>query len=304
MAMNKSEISDNTIAIVGPTASGKSDLAIELAHKLDGVILSVDSLSVYKEIDIASAKPTKQERAGIEHFGIDVLSPNEKFDVIRFIALYKEAQEYAKGLAKPLIVVGGTSFYLKVLTDGISIMPNVSSEAKEQIKALLVDIVKAYNFLEYIDPEYAKKITKADSYRIEKALEIYFATNLPPSNYFKQHPPQPIIKELPIYEIATERAVLRERIAKRTKKMLKMGLIDEVAYLESTYSRAPQSMGAIGIKEVLAYLDGRYTDKELKEKITVNTARLAKRQVTFNKSQLDIRFSGDADEIYERILKV
>jgi tRNA dimethylallyltransferase len=301
MAMNKSEISDNTIAIVGPTASGKSDLAIELALKLDGVILSVDSLSVYKEIDIASAKPTKQERAGIEHFGIDVLSPDEKFDVIRFITLYKEAQEYAKGLAKPLIIVGGTSFYLKVLTDGISIMPNVSSEAKEQTKALLIDIAKAYNFLEHIDPEYVNKITKADSYRIEKALEIYFATNLPPSSYFRQHPPQPIVEQLPIYEIATQRAVLRERIAKRTKKMLELGLIDEVAYLESKYSRAPQSMGAIGIKEVLDYFDGRYTEKELKEKITVNTARLAKRQVTFNRSQLKIEFSGSAEDIKEKI---
>lgn len=297
MAMIKSSITDNTVAIVGPTASGKSNLAIELALKLDGVILSVDSLSVYKEIDIASAKPTKEERAGIEHFGIDVLRANEKFDVMRFIALYKEAQEYAKGLAKPLIVVGGTGFYLKVLTDGISIMPNVNSEAKEQTKALLVDITKAYSFLEHIDPEYANKITKADSYRIEKALEIYFATNLPPSSYFKQYPPQPIVTQLPIYEIVTQRAVLRERIAKRTKKMLEMGLIDEVAYLEHKYSRVPQSMGAIGIKEVLAYFDGRYSYKELEEKITINTARLAKRQVTFNKSQLDIRLSGSAEEI-------
>ena len=102
-------------AIVGPTASGKSDLALSLAQKLNSIILSVDSLAVYKEIDIASAKPSKEELSKIKHFGIDELYPNEKFSVIKFIEIFKNAKEYAKKHNKSLIIVGGTSFYLKVL---------------------------------------------------------------------------------------------------------------------------------------------------------------------------------------------
>ncbi len=298
----KSRKKVDTLAIVGPTASGKSDLAVAIAQSIDGVVLSVDSLSVYKEIDIASAKPTKQEQGGIKHFGIDLLYPNEHFDVMAFIAAFKEAKEYAKNHNKPLIIVGGSSFYLKVLTDGISSMPKVTKEAKEATKELLVDTKGAYSFLEQIDPLYAKKIAPSDSYRLEKALEIYFTTKQPPSSYFANNKPVPIVAELPIFEIAIDRAILRKRIAKRSAKMLTMGLIDEVSYLERKYGRAAQSMGAIGIKEVLAFLDGRFNKDELLEKIITNTARLAKRQVTFNKSQLNIEFSGSVEEIKRAIL--
>ncbi len=285
------------IAIVGPTASGKSDLSLELAQKLGGVILSVDSLAVYKEIDIASAKPSREELKLVKHFGIDELYPNEKFSVIEFLEYFKRAKAYAKEHGKKLIIVGGSSFYLKMLTDGISQLPKIEAQTKAKVAELMQNLQVAYDFLKGIDSTYAKGIKSSDRYRIEKALEIYFATNTPPSQYFKANPPKPIEPNLPIYEIAIEREALRERIKLRTKKMLKMGLIDEVAYLEKKYTRAPQSMGAIGIKEVLEYLDGVYSRNELEDKIATNTARLAKRQVTFNRSQLQIEFSGSLQEI-------
>jgi len=221
----------------------------------------------------------------------------EKFDVIKFLNTFKEAQTYAKENKKSLIIVGGTSFYLKVLTQGISQMPPVTQEVKKEVEELLQNLKEAYNLLKSVDLEYSKSISSSDRYRIEKALTIYKATNQPPSQYFKEHKPKPILKELPIYEIKVDRAILRERITLRTVKMLKIGLIDEVAKLEHKYGRASQSMGAIGIKEVLDYFDGIYSKKELKEKIITNTAHLAKRQVTFNKSQLDIKFSGSSEEI-------
>ncbi len=288
---------DNIFAIVGPTASGKSDLALELAQKLNSVILSVDSLAVYKEIDIASAKPSKQELATVKHFGIDELNPDEKFSVIEFLEHFIKAKNYAKEHNKGLIIVGGTSFYLKVLSQGISDLPKIETSVKLEVQEIMANLEEAYKFLKSIDSEYAKKIKSGDRYRIEKAIEIYKATNMPPSQYFSNNPPQPIVPNLPIYEIAINRDILRERIALRTAKMLEMGLIDEVAYLEHKYSREPQSMGAIGIKEVLDYFDGVYSKKELKDKIATNTARLAKRQVTFNKSQLSIEFSGSVEEI-------
>ena len=278
---------NNILSIIGPTASGKSDLAINLARKNDSIILSVDSLSVYKEIDIASAKPNKKELQEIKHFGIDILYPNEKFDVIKFLEEFKKAKEYAKKRDKNLIIVGGTSFYIKVLKEGISQMPKIKEPTKKEVQEIIKNLDSAYKELAKIDPIYASKISNSDRYRIEKAYEIYLSTNIVPSKYFEQNPPIPIEPNLKIHEIVVDRDTLRERVKKRTNKMIKMGLIDEVAYLEKRYTREPNSMKAIGIKEVLDYFDGKLTKEDLKEKIVTNTMNLAKRQVTFNKSQLN-----------------
>ncbi len=274
------------LAIIGSTASGKTALSIDIAKKIDANILSLDSLSIYKEIDIASAKPTKEERQGITHFGIDVLYPNEPFDVTTFVKLYKKAKEESIKEGKELIIVGGTSFYLNVLIKGISKLPKIGKEAQEATQELLTNIEKAHDFLYQKDPSYMKKIKKSDRYRIEKMLNLFFQTKLTPTEYFKANPPQPTITEkLPIYEIEVERDILRKRIELRTQKMLKDGLIDEVFYLEKNYTREPNCMKAIGIKEVLAYFDGYYTKEEMQQRIVIHTAQLAKRQRTFNKSQ-------------------
>jgi len=276
----------NQLALIGPTASGKSALAIDLAHKTNAYILSLDSLAIYKEVNIASAKPSIEERQNIQHFGVDVIFPHKPFDVTTFIKLYKEAKEQAIKDEKNLIIVGGTSFYLNALIKGISELPQISKEAKEKSNELLKDLSSAHKFLYDIDKKYLKSITIHDRYRIEKMLNLYFQTGMSPSDYFEMHPPKPSITEsLPIYEITVEREILRKRINTRTLKMIKCGLIDEVFYLEKNYTRAPNCMKAIGIKEVLAYLDGNYTKMEMKEKIVTHTAQLAKRQRTFNASQ-------------------
>ena len=290
------------LALIGPTASGKTALAIRTAQALDAHILSIDSLSIYKEIDIVSAKPTIEEREGIEHFGIDTIFPNENFDVTTFIRLYNDV--YAKALAekKNLVIVGGTSFYLKMLMDGISALPKIPEETKLRTEEALKDPASAHAWLYTLDPDYMGKIASNDSYRIEKALDIYFETGLIPSVYFKEYPPVPVIRsELPIYQIETDRAALRERIALRTQMMMEEGLIDEICMLEEKYTRAPHCMRAIGIRETLAYLDGCYDKKMLKEKIVTNTARLAKRQTTFNNSQFANVTKGSVKEL-EKIL--
>ncbi|SFV50456.1 tRNA dimethylallyltransferase [hydrothermal vent metagenome] len=279
------------LAIIGATASGKSSIAIDIAKKTNAIILSLDSLSIYKEIDIVSAKPTLEEREGVEHYGIDVIYPNEPFDVTIFADIYRECYQKALSNGQNLIIVGGTSFYLKVLIDGISPLPPIDEAISQKISDAMSNPKEVYRMLKDIDPQYMANISPSDSYRIEKALAIYLATQSSPSSYFDSHPPEPIISDsLAIYDIPTDRAVLRERISKRTKSMISNGLIDEVAYLEKRYTRSPNSMKAIGIKETLDYLDGLYTIKELEEKITTNTARLAKRQSTFNRSQFkDVR---------------
>ena len=291
------------LAIIGSTASGKTSLAIRVAHKMNAHILSLDSLSIYKEIDIVSAKPSMEERDGIKHFGIDVLYPNEGFDVTTFIKLYHEVYTLCLQEKKNLVIVGGTSFYLKMLLEGISELPSISDTTKKETEAHLQDLQKTYTWLNSLDHDYMSNIASTDSYRIEKSLNIYLETTLTPTAYFKQYPPIATIKEpLPIYQIIWDREPLRKRITLRTELMVNDGLIDEICMLEKRYTRTPNCMKSIGIKETLAYLDGVYDKKMLVEKITTNTARLAKRQNTFNNSQFEGVVKGSVKELQKILL--
>jgi len=268
------------IAIIGSTASGKTGLSLEIADKTNSIILSLDSLSVYKDIDIASAKPTKEERGDIIHFGINEVYPNEEYDVIKFIDCYKKAKNYAQENNKNLIIVGGTGFYLKALIEGLSI------GVKSKIK-LDSNVGEVYDLLYSLDENYMSRIKRNDKYRIEKAYAIYKETNLTPSEYFLQNPKIPITKDLKLFEITWEKEELKKRIYQRTKTMIEDGIIDEVIFLEKKYSRKPNSMSSIGILETLEFLDGKLNKTQLEEKIALNTTKLAKRQNTFNKGQFN-----------------
>ena len=284
------------IAIIGSTASGKTALSLEIANKTNSIILSLDSLCVYKEIEIASAKPTLEERGNIIHFGIDEVYPNEEFDVIKFIELYKKAKDYAIKNDKNLIIVGGTGFYLKALIDGLS--KGIDSKIKLDIPQN-----EAYDLLYEIDKEYMQKIEKNDRYRIEKAYAIYKQTGLSPTSYFEKNPKIAIAKDLKIFEILWDKEELKNRISLRTKIMVNSGLIDEVIFLEKKYSRIPNCMASIGIVETLEYLDGKLSKQELEEKISANTAKLAKRQNTFNKSQFLDKTSNIIENLNSDIIK-
>ncbi len=291
------------VAIIGPTASGKSALALKIAQKTGAYILSLDSLAIYKKIDIVSAKPSKEELALMPHFGIDEIYPNEYFSVERFFTLYKKARAHCQRENRPLIIVGGSGFYLKALHEGLSPMPHFAQETKQKVKELLLDISRAYSFLQKIDPKFASKITPKDRYRIQKGLLIFFETQLPPSHYFALYPPQPLTSSK-IFEIDIPREVLRARIAQRTNQMIQKGLIDEICSLEKEYGRALTPMKAIGIKETLDYLDGKIKSvDELIQQISLHTTHLAKRQQTFNKTQFPQRMSGSSEEIKEKIEK-
>ena len=284
------------LAIIGTTASGKTALSLEIANKTNSIILSLDSLCVYKEIDIASAKPTKIERSDIVHFGIDEVFPNEKFDVIEFLNLYKNAKEYAEKNMKNLIIVGGTGFYLKALVDGIS-------DGLKENTNLDMSLNDAYNLLYSLDKDYMQKIEPNDKYRVEKAYSIYKQSGLTPSEYFLKNPKIALSPNLPIFEILWEKDELINRISLRTKQMIKSGLIDETIYLEKKYTRAPNCMSSIGIVETLEYLDGKISKQELEDKIIQNSLKLAKRQNTFNKGQFTNRVSNIIPSLNSEIIK-
>lgn len=284
------------IAIIGSTASGKTGLSLEIAQQTNSIILSLDSLSVYKDIDIASAKPTKEERGDIIHFGIDEVYPNENFDVTQFFECYKKAKDFAKENDKNLIIVGGTGFYLKALVEGLS------TGIEQDIK-LDMPLDEAYELLYSLDKAYMEKIEQNDKYRIEKAYSIYKQSNMSPSEYFEKNPKVPLAKDLEIFEIVWEREELKKRINLRTSMMMKEGIIDEVIYLEKNYRRSPNCMASIGIVETLDFLDGKLTKKELEEKISLNTAKLAKRQNTFNKGQFKNKTSNIIENLNSDIIK-
>ena len=276
-------------AIIGPTASGKSDLALKLATSSDSYILSLDSLSVYKEIDIVSAKPTPDELALVPHYGINEIYPNEPFNAMLFANIYTSLYTKALQEGKDIIIVGGTSFYLKALIDGLSKECPIENETKTKVAEILQDMGEAYKLLETVDPLYASTITHNDTFRITKALEVYYQSGENLSTWFKNNPKTPIIKgAIDIINIDIEKQKLHEKIELRTKKMVEMGLINEVQYLLDKYTTEPNCMKSIGIKETIEYLDGGIESVEkLIKTISQNTKRLAKRQTTFNRTQFE-----------------
>lgn len=290
----------NLIAILGPSGSGKSALALEIAKKIDAEIFSIDSLSIYKEIDIASAKPKKSELNAIKHYGINELEITELSNAMVFRNLLETALKTTQ--KQTLLIVGGSSFYLKAIIDGLSVMPSISMAQKEAIDSKIASINSPYDFLHHIDMSYAKSIKPNDTYRIHKALEIFFSTQQSPSEYFQTHPKMPFSHPIRLYEIAIEREILREKIAQRTAQMLQEGIIAEIATLVQKYPKNSQPFNAIGPKETIAHLEGVLPYEDLAPLISTHTAQLAKRQSTFNRTQFKDIFRASPKEIQEDIL--
>ena len=281
-------------ALIGTTASGKSDLALKIAKEFNGVILSLDSLSVYKEINIASAKPTALELESVKHFGINLIFPNEYFSVGEFIKEYEKAKSYAQNLQIPLIITGGSGFYLKAMMSGLA--PKI-----RDIKCDL-NLEQIYELILKIDPEFGSKFSKNDKFRLEKWYSIYKTTGEIPSKFLRENTAEPIISNLQIFEILWDREVLRDRIKIRTSKMLENGLIDEAKYLFDKYGFETKSLNSIGLKECGEFLRGELGKNELYEQICTHTAQLAKRQRTFNKSQfLENKISQDLTNLENSI---
>jgi tRNA dimethylallyltransferase len=292
----------NSIAIIGPTASGKSALAHQIAKENKSVILSLDSLALYKEIDILSAKPSKQELQEVPYFGVDIIKPNQHFNAAKFASLYKEAYEEATKRSTPLIIVGGSSFYLKSLIEGFSNEPDISSNTIKTVNELLKDQKSAYKRLLAVDPHYASTLNSSDTYRIEKALLLFYQTQQAPSEYWKEHPKKSeLLAAVDIYEVDIPREALRKRVARRTQLMFEQGAIDEVLALEKRYTRTPKSMQSIGILEILSYLDGKIDLAQCKELISIHTAQLAKRQSTFNRHQFKEVLLAPSEQLYTLI---
>ena len=281
-------------ALIGTTASGKSDLGFELAKEFGGVILSLDSLALYKEIDIASAKPKPWQLEAVRHFGVDEIYPDEEFSVGSFFEIYKNTKDFALSQNCPLIITGGSGFYLKAMLNGLA--PDVPK------CELNLNNQEIYELALNIDPNFAEKFSQNDSYRLEKWYQIYKFCGQTPSAWLKQNTKESVIKELAIFEILWDKDELRARIAKRTKNMLKDGLIDEAKFLFDKYKNEPKPLKSIGLKECKQFLDAEISQSELEELITIHTTQLAKRQRTFNRSQFEKKCVGGLAQTRSEIL--
>lgn len=292
------------IVICGPTASGKTALSIELAKKINGEIVSCDSMQIYKEMDIGTAKPTEEEKQGIKHYMIDIISPNERYSVADYKKEAKEAIREIISKGKVPIVVGGTGLYVDSLIYEIE-YSNIEFDKeyrKElELKADNEGLDKLYEEAKKIDPKAIEKISSNDRKRIIRILEIYHATGKNKTEQEIESRKNEVEFDYKVYAISWDREILYDRINKRVDIMLEDGLIKEVEEINKKYNEFPTAMQGLGYKEVVQYLNKECSYEEMVEKIKMETRRYAKRQLTwFRKNKQTIWLNGE-NEIQNNI---
>jgi tRNA dimethylallyltransferase len=281
-----------TIFLMGPTASGKSTLAVQLAIALNGEIISVDSALVYRGMDIGTAKPTFRERAGVSHHLIDILDPTEVFSTGQFRtqALALMAEITQRGRIP--ILVGGTMLYFNALNNGLAVLPEADPDIRMKLDEELKTLGKEalHQRLASIDPESAARIHPNDPQRIQRALEVYEISGKPLTAYFKDTQQMEIPYQIIKLIIApNERKALHNIIANRFTQMLERGFIEEVEALMSRgdLNEKMSSIRAVGYRQIWSYLHGEYDKATMIEKAIAATRQLAKRQFTWLRRETD-----------------
>ena len=276
------------IAVVGPTASGKTKLAIELAHKLNGEIISADSRLVYKGFDIASAKPTLEEREGIPHHLIDIVEPEFDYSAGKFAEDAKIAIQDILSRDKTPIVAGGTGLYFRVLLEHYD-LPKVETNYELRAKLEKRTREALLEELEKVDKITYERVKDANFRRIVRAMELITLLEKPLSEVQIQKEPEYdvewIMPEIP------SREWLYDRINKRVDVMYKMGIVEETKALIKKHGRISNIIDTIGYKEILTYLDGEATLEEALDKLRQHTRNYAKRQLTWFRKNPNLKIN-------------
>lgn len=280
------------IILTGPTAVGKSALSVKLAKKINGAVISADSMQVYRHMDIGSAKITPEEMQGVTHYMIDELEPDEEFHVVRFVTMAKEylKEIYADG--KIPIIAGGTGFYIQALLYDIDF---TEQQCDETYRRQLEDLAREHGaeylhgILREVDPASAEAIHANNIKRVIRALEFYHLSGKKISEHNETERQKQSPYNFAYFVLTDERAKLYERIDRRVNAMIEAGLVEEVKKLKSMgCSREMVSMQGLGYKEILAYLDGGCTLEEAVYIIKRETRHFAKRQLTWFKRERDV----------------
>jgi tRNA dimethylallyltransferase len=285
------------VAIVGPTASGKSALALRLAEEHSGEIVSCDSLQIYRGLDIGSAKPTAEERTRVGHHLIDVRDPDESFSAADYARLAREALADIRARGRLAIVAGGTGLYLRALLTGLFEGPS----RDEALRARLERIAgrfgnpRLHRLLRRVDPEAAARIHATDRLRIVRALEVFRATGKPLSAQHREGAEPLRGYETRIIGLQPPRDVLRARVEARTREMFASGLLDEVRGLLDRYGRDLRPVRAIGYRQAVDVIEGRLSEEDARRSLDTETMQYAKRQRTWFRHQATATWFEDAD---------
>ena len=280
--MNKPKI----LCVVGPTASGKTDYAVELALKCGGEVVSCDSMQIYKHMDIGTAKPTADEMKGVKHHMIDIIEPNESFSVARFSEMARECIDDILLRGKTPVLCGGTGLYFDSTINNINfIQMDTDEEYRKDLESAAKEFGNeyVYKILKRVDEESAESIHPNNLKRVIRALEIYKTTGKKKSELDKEQLSEPLY-EPEITGLMRDREVLYDRINKRVDIMMEKGLVEEVSELiKMGIDTDATSMQAIGYKEIIEYLDGKASLSGAVDKIKRESRRYAKRQLTWFK---------------------
>jgi tRNA dimethylallyltransferase len=274
------------LVIAGPTASGKTALAVDLAERLNGELIGADSVQVYRGLDLGSAKPTAQELRGVTHHLLDVCDLEEPFDAGRYVTLADRAIAETLARGRVPIVVGGAGLYLRALVrglaQGIPSDPTLRAALNERASKGAEELARMHDELAAVDPAYAAKIHRTDPIRIVRALEVFALSGEPISSHHRRHAAEPARYEALFVGLDVPRPVLAERIAKRARAMLVGGWVDEVrALLAAGRAWDLKALRSVGYAEVVAHLRGELAAAELEETIVKSTREFAKRQRTW-----------------------
>lgn len=301
------------IVLTGPTGVGKTDLSIKLAKAINGEIISADSIQVYKYMDVGSAKITTEEMSGVKHYLIDILEPDEEFNIYLFKEYAKKAMKEIWDKGKIPIITGGTGFYIQSIIYDIEFS---EEETNKEIRIKYEELARihgnsyVHNILKEIDPESAKVIHENNLKRVIRAIEYYEHTGEKISLHNERESEKTSPYNFRYFVLNRDRNVLYDRINKRVDKMIEDGLVDEVkGLINKGYSKDLTSMQGIGYKEIIEYLNGELTLDDAIEKIKQDTRHFAKRQLTWFRREKEVimlnyaEFDNDTDKMCDFILK-
>ncbi len=288
------------IAILGPTAVGKSSFAVNLAKVIKGEILCMDSTTVYKGLDIGSSKPTEEQKAQVPHHLLDVINPDEPFSAGHFVRLADKTIGEVLSRKRVPIIVGGTYFYLKALQHGMYVTPPVTQDILEGIDKEFFEEDEfssdaLYQAVKAVDPKSAENLHPNDRYRLMRALAVYRVSK----KRMSELEPEPLSPESKNriwmkYAITISRHKLNQKIVERTEQMLRDGIIEETRKLHEKYPDA-KALKSIGYHEAVQLITKQLTEKQVKNEIIDKTRQLAKRQLTWLRSDPEVRYIDDRD---------
>lgn len=273
-------------ALLGPTASGKTALALQLAQHFPCEIISLDSALVYRGMDIGTAKPSAAERAAVPHHLIDIISPVQHYSAADFVRDCVRLVGDIRARGRVPLIVGGTMMYFHALTQGLNSLPEADAAVRAELQRQKQQygLIHLYKQLQEIDPDTAARLQAADSQRIERALEVFLLTGQPLSRHFAEQQAAPVLDLFTLTLMPAQRERLHENIALRFKQMLQNGFLDEVRQLQRDYPELTAdmpSMRCVGYRQAWDYLQQPSANKDWIEKGIAATRQLAKRQLTW-----------------------